>query len=418
MKINAEKKLTEVQSFMIKAAQNYSDISEFVMNLNACIQAIRNVTFYLQAQKKEISNFDSWYLEWQNALKKDPIMRWCIDARNKIVKQSDLEINSKAILSVKHSYNGSIKYTSNVPIFIPDLILAQDFLIENKRFSTIKGVLQIEKMWVSSDLEEIELLDILVHAFTVLTELVKDVEIKIGPSIIYKNEMFESDFVKKSDFLDLTIHLLPKSVFNLSQFRVNTYSLPDLRKMEVSKEIVRFDDEMLNEARDRYKFKVNHKFVDSESLKENVLALTEYAIELMKVDSHHITLIFLSKPGSEGKMIRTVFDDHESKILFWEKIAKIVKRKRYDKILVVGEAWTAIADLSQPFKRVDEYVTRKDTLLVTGLSKCGDMFTTSTIYSLQGETISFQETIENNLMSPTFLSSIRKVWEKELKFNR
>jgi hypothetical protein len=54
MEIKAKNRLKEVLSFWHKAANSYQDVDEFVINLNACIQASRNVTWVLQSQKKEI----------------------------------------------------------------------------------------------------------------------------------------------------------------------------------------------------------------------------------------------------------------------------------------------------------------------------------------------------------------------------
>ena len=69
------------------------------------IQSLRSVTFILQSHKAKIPNFVQWYGnyvdekhgkrgEWQNRLYADPLMRWIVDARNKIEKQGDLESRS------------------------------------------------------------------------------------------------------------------------------------------------------------------------------------------------------------------------------------------------------------------------------------------------------------------------------------
>jgi hypothetical protein len=70
----------------------------FRANLNALIQALRNVTFILQSEKHSFDDFDDWYKPWQERLKADPVCRWVVGARNMIVKQGELETHSTAVV--------------------------------------------------------------------------------------------------------------------------------------------------------------------------------------------------------------------------------------------------------------------------------------------------------------------------------
>ena len=100
----AHNRLEEAHRLWHKAAQEYEDPISFRTNLNACIQALRNVTFVLQKQKSNIPNFESWYSEWQRRMKADAILNWIVQARNKIVKEGDLETKSIARGSVLANY--------------------------------------------------------------------------------------------------------------------------------------------------------------------------------------------------------------------------------------------------------------------------------------------------------------------------
>ena len=102
--LHATSRLQEVYILWHKSVEAYEKPDEFRTNLNACVQAIRNVTFILQSQKSEIEDFEKWYSPWQNAMKNDKIMRWCVEARNIIVKAGDIEKNSMAIVSYVASY--------------------------------------------------------------------------------------------------------------------------------------------------------------------------------------------------------------------------------------------------------------------------------------------------------------------------
>ena len=75
----------------------YMEPQGFRLNLNALIQALRNVTFMLQKQKANLPDFIEWYPAWQESVKGDEVMSWVVRARNRIVKEADLELNSTEI---------------------------------------------------------------------------------------------------------------------------------------------------------------------------------------------------------------------------------------------------------------------------------------------------------------------------------
>ena len=90
------RRLAEAHLLWHQALSKYQEPDAFRANLNATIQALRNVTFALQSEKHSIANFDEWYGGWRTRLAADPNAMWLIDARNVVVKQGDLEITSTA----------------------------------------------------------------------------------------------------------------------------------------------------------------------------------------------------------------------------------------------------------------------------------------------------------------------------------
>src|SRR5208337_3068875 len=64
-----------------QALQNYHNPEAFRANLNATIEALRNVTFVLQNEKHVFLDFDKWYGRWQELLKTDPTAKWLNEAR-------------------------------------------------------------------------------------------------------------------------------------------------------------------------------------------------------------------------------------------------------------------------------------------------------------------------------------------------
>jgi hypothetical protein len=90
------RRLVEAHLLWHQTLDNYHNVESFRANLNATIQALRNITFVLQSEKNIIPQFDTWYSQWQSRLKADPTSKWLIDARNTVVKQGELESHSTA----------------------------------------------------------------------------------------------------------------------------------------------------------------------------------------------------------------------------------------------------------------------------------------------------------------------------------
>src|SRR5260370_41885928 len=89
-------RLREAKHFWRQALASYDDSESFRINVNACIQALRNVTWLMQSGKDQIPGFDGWYARWQTEMEGDSTLKWLVKARNRIVKHADLKTESKA----------------------------------------------------------------------------------------------------------------------------------------------------------------------------------------------------------------------------------------------------------------------------------------------------------------------------------
>ncbi len=100
----AHRRLEDAHRLWHQTADLYSDPDGFRVNLNATIQTLRNVTFALQKQKAVIPSFEAWYQPWQRRMREDPLLRWLVDARNRIVKEEDLVTQSVARIRIVDRY--------------------------------------------------------------------------------------------------------------------------------------------------------------------------------------------------------------------------------------------------------------------------------------------------------------------------
>jgi hypothetical protein len=161
-----------------QALAQYQQPEIFRANLNAVIQALRNVTFILQSEKHSFANFDEWYKPWQERLKADALCKWVVDARNMIVKQGELDTYSTALVKLVTSRD-DVLLESHVPPGVESSLIMRN-LPWMERINDIllppgdlkSAAISIERRWVVSDLKDREILEALAQSYGLLAEVV------------------------------------------------------------------------------------------------------------------------------------------------------------------------------------------------------------------------------------------------------
>jgi hypothetical protein len=180
------RRLVEAHVLWHQSLEQYHQPDLFQANLNATIQALRNITFILQSEKHSFSQFEDWYKHWQERMKADPILRWLIEARNTVVKQGDLETSSMAVVKLVTWKDDVLVEMAIPPDTPPSLILRNIPLFELVSNTHLPGgdlkhaAIVIERRWSVSDLAGREILDALAQAYGLLSDLVLDAHIKVG----------------------------------------------------------------------------------------------------------------------------------------------------------------------------------------------------------------------------------------------
>ena len=167
----------------------YQDPTKFSTYLNACIQAARNVTFALQKEKRSVPGFEDWYGPWQEAMRRSPIMKWSVVARNTVVKEGDLATESITRATLNTDYlslaelvgkdlgreygDGTFNLEPPATATLPEL-LEKATRIGLPKSIWEDAVLYVERRWVDSRVPSWELLDALAYVHSFLTALVHD----------------------------------------------------------------------------------------------------------------------------------------------------------------------------------------------------------------------------------------------------
>lgn len=98
----------------------------FRWNLNAFVQALRNVTFVLQKALAERPGFENWYAQQREEMKKEPLLQAFVEGRNIVVKERSLHINSKAALGCFRGTAPKLAFVIDVPARFPSWYILEE----------------------------------------------------------------------------------------------------------------------------------------------------------------------------------------------------------------------------------------------------------------------------------------------------
>lgn len=408
-------RLREAARHWSTAASNYHDPEEFRIALNACIQSIRNVTFALQNKKKSIPGFDDWYPAWQEALRSDTVMRWCVEARNQIVKQQDLETHSMALASLVVDYGESPK--NNIPVnpfassqeialSIRDGLLPEHF----KRY----GYLYVERRWIVTDLADVELLEALAYALSVLRAILLDAITQKGPASFYGDikkhlpELIEDGAIDE-DFL-------PEFVREFREARSTWLKLSSMDFVRVATTPLETKPAEVEEARLRYRLdeltKTARKKTGIKDLLEHFISLGK---RMLEVDGYHAPKVFLFDRKGRVTILEPEFPEHEDKPVIWSHIAKQAKREKATSVMVITEAWFAPFDEALPYRRPEHSPDRKEALQGAVLTNRGESYAVVVPFTRDGETIGFSDETTIDAASLSFFEPFRRIWRKTMR---
>jgi hypothetical protein len=376
------------------------------MNLNALLQALRNVTFVLQKEKRAIPEFDAWYEPWRETLAKDGVLRWLVEARNHVVKEGDLETFSTATAAIKASWDDPEVLTVEVPPLMQTLAIVQllntpDIPDDLRR----GGILRVERRWVASTLLEWELLDALSHCYGLLARLIRDAHRQAGIPVCAVDPLGEDTHGNLSA---TTGGRLPCMVATEG---VRTVML-NLRTNEILRltHLVRpDDDEMSEEAAKRY---AGMSAVPAPK-SADPLDWASYYMEQAKIvlarDKWHAMFAFLFHADGRRSILTNQPTDQQEKYLFMEEIAAEVRRHGFTGLVFTADAWRAHPADVPPGIRPADVPSRTEAFTVTAIRADGASRRLTTPYTRRFGRIRFGETAEED-GQPFFLAPILRVW--------
>ena len=321
-----ERRLGDLAHILESCGSSYFDPDRFRRNTNQFLQTSRTITFIIQKNKSEIPDFDNWYsgnvLEpWRD----DELMKWAKDARNKVEKQGDLDINSELKVTLFFSYLS--EEDVSLDCGIDELLNAG--VKKLIRFSqknlpsaiSDAAAIKIERKWVTEKIDNYELL----YALGYVYSRVYDCCYKLAKHL---DRSLPEDLLSPSDVSSL--HQDSRKVQMVKMSDLKTYSIS-----YYPKKIRR--NEIPDKIKDIFK---GQKLVaphDFDSLVEYHRSMAILTFNHWKY--HQAMTFFIAEDWSVQDMVSPVYEDQVDKYFFWRLIEEKVRSQNTYCVVTISEAW-------------------------------------------------------------------------------
>lgn len=384
-----DKRLEDAHRLWHQAEENYFDPEAFRLAAQNAIQTLRSVTFILQNHKRIIPDFDAWYEPWQERMRADPLMRWMVEARNKIEKQGDLEAQSFVHADIVASYldeGPSIEVPANL-FDDPSVLLRKISKQELQEQVMPHGTLRIKRRWVENTLPDYELLDALAIAYGKLAELVHDAHRQMGlPAPTTIDAGTGESFQREGLGWKMPCMIAHEDPRNLM------ISLADGSILSFERKEVHVDASRGEELKERYGDA--HKAMGANYADEEALAAGYFEMVrgVFSRDGYHLPFVFLFKDKKFIKVFPAPAETRAQKYLLMRHLANEAARFGADAAIYVGEAWRAPAAGLARYQYAENSENREEALFLTLVTKEGEPMQFFAAIIRDGDEVSLGET--------------------------
>lgn len=407
-----DRRLSDVHRYWHEAESNYFDPDLFRSSIQTAIQTLRTVTFLIQSHKRIFTNFDAWYGTWQENLRKDPLMRWMVDARNTIEKQGDLETHSfiKADLLASY-YDEGPSWKIPAELFESPNFLMQSTLTEAEaNHVEHHGVLRIQRRWVENSLPDYELLDAVSIAYGAISKLLKDAHVVLG---LDANHFNQSNTHCKHPLSTDSGCL--SCMISSRQSRTLYIHMASGKPIKCRTTFVDGDQSQAEAAALRYEIdKDSYKGLETKDAEAKLSLYFDLARKMFLVDGGHMTAVFFLKAGEVVHMQQLVFEDKATKYVVMRSIASQAAKTNSDSVIMISEVWSYKLDKGKLWSDPLNDPNRKEHLSATLLTKDGEPVRLSAEIHRSGDEVFLGPTeVSRNEVLPSF-APLYTAWGREI----
>ncbi|MGZ8173504.1 MULTISPECIES: hypothetical protein [Methylobacter] len=299
------------------------------MNTNQFLQTARTVTFIIQKNKEEIPGYQSWYsgavtTPWGC----DEVMKWAKDARNKIEKEGDLELNSSLNVTLLFSYleEEDVQIQCGRTELLNASIKKLVRLAQKKLPSGVAdaAAVKIERRWVTVSLPGWELLHALIYVYGRIYNCCKSLAQQFGDSL-------DSSIPNTSSF----------DTLRDKSRRVRYIKLNGLHEYSVVYENISIDRKFEPPQEIRSAIDTIHVTQSPPvSLSDGLEFYTKMAELTFSHYGNHVPMLFLfNERWQPIDGITTEFADQADKFIFWRNAADRIASLKASGIVWISESW-------------------------------------------------------------------------------
>lgn len=407
-----DRRLGDLHRHWHEAERGYFDPERFRVAIQTAIQTLRTVTFIVQSNKRLFSNFDPWYESWQDKLRADPLMRWMVDARNKIEKQGDLDAHSFVLAEIIASYyEEGPRMEVPAELFQSPAELISSIPTEVLRKHVFKdGILRIQRRWVENSLPDYELLDAVGIAYGRVAELVADAHRELGlepPSTMVGDIDHTQGEESRGGRLPCMI--------GHGDARSHNVWLATGQAMKIEQKTVEFDREQAERVAGKYGLDPKEMFPSTDPAPEATLnSLFATARKMFFVDGHHDTIVFLLSGGRPVNLMQLAVQEHGEKYLVMRGLANEVIKYGADGVIIISEVWSAPYDPSKPYRRAADAPERREFLSATLVTQTGDPVQMLALIKRTGDDVTLGDTDTLRDQAQIAFAPIYAAWGREI----
>lgn len=324
-----EKRLCDLSRLLHNCHSTYLDPDLFRMNTNQFLQTARTVTFIIQKNKEDIPGYQSWYsgavtTPWGC----DEVMKWAKEARNKIEKEGDLELNSSLNVTLLFSYleEEDVQIQCGRTELLNASIKKLVRLAQKKLPSGVAdaAAVKIERRWVTVSLPEWELLHALIYVYGRIYNCCKSLAQQFGDSL-------DSSIPNTSSFDRLRDE----------SRRVRYIKLNGLHEYSVASENISIDRKFEPPQEIRSAIDTIHVTQSPPaSLSDGLEFYTKMAELTFSHYGNHVPMLFLfNERWQPIDGITTEFADQADKFIFWRNVADRIVSLKAAGIVWISESW-------------------------------------------------------------------------------
>lgn len=417
----AHSRLNHAFSMFEEITARYQKPDEFTVTLNDLIQALRNITFILQAEKENVKDFDKWYAPHQKIMKEDEALSWLNDARVHVVHRGDLEKKSHLTLRIKdHLDQVLLKEAFDPYIPLSDALIRfkRALRLDLPKFYEEETIIEAEREWVVDTFPKAEITDVLIYCLSMLTGIIYEAHgvcgidpmhcplnafVKEGEDflVVIRNKVKKGRVLKMLYKEDRALAFKNEdfSPFDKVPGKEETYGELAEKRYGPAKEIIK-SVETKNRAVGDLPFN---------KIELHIRASRHF----FAIDGHVQPIAFLYFPDRSPMMIQLELKNPEDRYLMAELIAEKVEETHCAAVLMVGETWSGEPpmegrELIPP--RLQE--NKKEHVMVLAASPARtEMCLIEIKRNSDGSASLGKEVKETNPNGVGFFSRIYKVWE-------